>query len=218
MNGIALRICAGVVMSASAVASAGLVYDGTATLTTSAFSALPGGEFTLTPVSGFVGITGLAADLSPGTFETFCVERNETFSSGGTYGMIISTEAVQGGSGGPSYPLDPRAAYLYFNFRTLSLTGFDYSPAGRQGSSGALQAALWFIQGNQSGGANNAFVALAQAAISSGAWSGLGDVRVLNVYDANSGLRQDQLTIIPTPGVTALVGVGAALITRRRRD
>lgn len=192
-------------------------YDGIATLNTGPYSALPGGEFTLVPSTGFLGITGMASDMGLNSFQTFCIEVNEHFSPGGTYNMNVNTVSIMGGSGGPSYPLDERTAYLYSNFRSGTLAGYDYTPAGRQASAGALQAAIWYIQGGQSGGSNNGFVALAESAISSGSWSGIGDVRILNVYDGNGGLGQDQLTIVPVPGAGALLGIGGLMASRRRR-
>ena len=112
--------------------------------------------------------------------------------------------------------LDARTAFLYYNFRMGTLAGYDYG-AGRQASAGELQAAIWYIQGNQAGGANNTFVALAEAAILGNQWSGIGNVRVLNVYDGNGALAQDQLTIVPAPGAAALAGVGFLAASRRRR-
>lgn len=208
-----LSVAVGIIASATGMAMA----DGTGILTTGAYSSGSGGEFTATTISGFIGLSGLPADLDSETFQTFCLEVNETFSPGSTYNMVINTVAFAGGSGGPFLALDERAAYLYHNFRNMTLTGYDYTAGGRQASAGDLQAALWYIQGNQSGGANNAFVALADAAVSSGEWSGLGDVRVLNLYDADGGFHQDVLTIIPAPGATALLGLAGLMAGRRRR-
>ncbi|MFN0011314.1 MAG: hypothetical protein ACKVS8_06685 [Phycisphaerales bacterium] len=190
---------------------------------TNGFTVSPGGEFTATPLTGSAGVVGLLADLSPTTFETFCVEANEHYRPGDTYAFVINTGAVQGGVGGqtsPNFdPLDPRTAYLYHHFRNKTLALFDYSAGGRQGSAGALQQAIWFIENE--GGTNNAFVALAEAAILGGAWSGIGDVRVLNLSNGEFPNAQDQLTIvpggIPTPGAGLLASLGLAAAARRRR-
>jgi uncharacterized protein (TIGR03382 family) len=185
-----------------------------------------GGEFTATTLTGNAGVVGLPGDLAPTTFETFCVERDENFRSGDTYNFAINTGAVQGGVAGEDPPgsgfdpLDPRTAYLYYFFRMGTLSGFDYSPAGRQASSAALQQAIWFIE--QEGGTNNAFVALAQAAVSSGNWTGIGSVRVLNLSNNEFPNAQDQLTLIsteiPTPGSAALAALAMAGLARRRRN
>lgn len=208
---------------AAVCAAPALATDGVATITTGAYTSLPGGEFTITPLSGNLGRTGMFADINTTTFQTFCVEVNEHFNPGSTqYNMTINTAAVLGGSGGPSYPLDPRTAYLYWNFRNGTLSGYNYTnAASRRTSAAALQAAIWYLQGNQSGGANNGFVALANAAIANNDWSGIGDVRILNVYYPNGNRGQDQLTIIPhplpTPGAAALMGAGLLAAGRRRR-
>jgi hypothetical protein len=192
----------------------------TLTLAQNSFSNGVGGQFTATPVTGFAGITGQAADLGAGSFETFCLERNENFNPGGTFSYTINTFASQGGVGGQDPvgsgqdPLDARTAYLYFNFRMGTLTGFDYG-AGRLASAGALQDAIWFIENE--GGANNAFVALADAAVNSGAWTGLGPVRVLNLSSANHPYAQDQLTIIPAPGAAGALALVSVAALRRRR-
>lgn len=212
------KFVVGCAVASTCIASAFAGIDGTGTLSQSIFSAGNGGEFTAAPSAGYLGQTGLPADLTSSTFQTFCMETNEQFSPGGSYDMCINIAAIAGGSGGPSFALQPETAYLYYNFRMGTLFGYDYTPAGRQASAAALQQAIWFIQGNQPGGANNAFVAAAFGATSvSGGWSGIGDVRVLNVYGSGGALGQDQLTIIPTPGAAALVGLGGLMAARRRR-
>jgi len=187
-------------------------------LTQNPFSVGNGGEFTVTVLSGNAGLTGLAGDLSPVTFETFCVEHNENFQPGETLSFVMNTGAVGGGVSGQTSPsfddLDPRTAYLYTEFRYGTLAGFDYG-AGRTASAGALQDAIWFIEGE--GGANNAFVALATAAVTNNLWTGIGDVRVLNITRANGDPGQDQLTLVPAPGAAALLGGAGLLLGARRR-
>lgn len=180
---------------------------------TGPFSSGSGGEFVATPISGFLGLTGLPADLTPDTFETFCMETSEQFQPGTIYDGALNTGAIMGSVGGFD-PIDDRTAFLYTNFRYGTLAGFDYG-AGRQASAADLQNAIWFIEGE--GGANNAFVALADAAVSSFAWAGLGDVRVINVMDEAGNLKQDQLTLVPAPGALGLVGLTGLLVSRRRR-
>lgn len=184
---------------------------------TSPFRDGSGGEFKATPQSGFAGLTGLAADLSSSSFQTFCLEAGENVGLGQFYNVVINTGAVNGGVPGGFDPLDERTAFLYTKFRNGSLSLYDYD-GNRDGSAGALQKAIWFIEG-ESGGQNNAYVALANAAVAvGGEWygMGIGDVRVLNLTKSNGDRAQDQLTIIPAPG-TALLAIGGLLVARRRR-
>lgn len=206
----------GVAAVSTVVASAFAGIDGTGTISQSGVSAGNGGEFTITPTAGYLGEMGLPADFSATSFQTFCMETNEQFSPGGSYDMCINTVAIMGGSGGPNFALQPETAFLYWNFRNGTLAGYDYG-AGRQASAAQLQQAIWFLQGNQSGGVNNLFAQNAAFAVANNLWSGIGDVRVLNVYGSNGALGQDQLTIIPTPGAVALMGVGMLASVRRRR-
>jgi hypothetical protein len=187
-------------------------------LDTSAFSAGVGGEFTATPLSGNVGLTGLAGDLSPDSFQTFCLEYNEHFRPGNLFTVVLNTGAVGGGTPSGFDPLDPRTAYLYTLFRTGSLGIYNYG-ASRRDTARDLQRAIWFIE-DEEGGVNNHFVALANAAVAPGGeWfgRGLGDVRVMNLYNQNGTRAQDQLTLIPTPGALALLGLAAVSLRRRLR-
>lgn len=207
---------------------------------TSRFRRGTGGEFKVMVRSGYMGVTGLPADLIGAgdrskTFQTFCIESDEAVSLGNTvYDTTLNTIAMLGGSNTNSGdPIDPRTAFLYTAFRMGTLAGYDYvSGAGREASAEALQKAFWFIE-QEAGGANNAFVALANAAVApGGSWfntwgpNSIGNVRAMNNVLRNAqgvivdATVQDFLTIIPLPGAGGLAMAGLAIgaVRFRRRS
>jgi hypothetical protein len=150
---------------------------------------------------------------------SFCVEKDEHFDPGRSYYAVINTAAVNGGIGGPNPdPLDERSAYLYTQF----ISG---NPSFQNQQK--LQDAIWYIE--QEGGCGNTYAGLADLAVRNGDWSGLGTVRVLNLYTGYDGVHysgrvQDQLISIvpvPVPGAILLAGIGTVLvgwIRRRQKD
>lgn len=187
-------------------------------LDSSPFSAGNGGEFTATPLVGNVGLTGLAGDLSGGSFQTFCMEHDENFHPGNVYTVVMNTGAVGGDVPSGFDPLDDRTAYLYTLFRTGALGAYNYG-GSRQDTARDLQQAIWYIE-DEAGGANNYFVAQANAAVAVGGdWygRGIGDVRVMNLYNGDGSRAQDQLTLVPAPGALAVLGLAGLAAGRRRR-
>lgn len=183
----------------------------TVTINGGPYQAGNGGEYTVTP-NGNAGAVGLLSDLNAHTFESFCVETNEYLNFGHTYTAVINTAAVSGGSGGGSPdPLDARTAYLYWNFRMGTLAGYNYggTESQRRNSAEALQKAIWYLE-NESGGKKNDFVTLANNAVNSGAWTGIGNVRILNLTDRYGCESQDILTVVPAPAALVLGALGLA--------
>jgi hypothetical protein len=204
-----------------------------------------GGEFHAT-------VIGLPlADVGPinSTWETFCLEENETVGSGThNYFGVVNTAAVKGGDnpsmgsvagGNPIYgdplgqqsvgdPLDARTAYLFTKFSQGTLLNYDFAgpTAARKADAAALQDAIWKIEQEITKtltGQALAWYNEATTAVASGAWQGIGDVRVLNLYTgytANtvSGAAQDVLVMVPVPAAVLLgfLGLGAAGIKLRR--
>jgi len=209
-----MRYCCALVVGLCGLTSATLA-DDLVLLEHGLFHGL-GGEFKITPVSGnSPGVTGKPADVGLDSLQSFCMQADELIAPGNIFRFEINT-GVPSSAGFD--PLDARTAYLYTFFRNGVLPGYDYGP-GRTASAIALQDALWFIEGEYLG-VNNAFVAQADAAVApGGVWEGkgIGDVRVLNLFNQDRSPAQDQLTIVPVPGSVALMGLAGLVLARRRR-
>jgi hypothetical protein len=156
-------------------------------------------------------------------FITFCLQRTEyidfknTFVVGGISTVAMTDAIAQGGAPGTGHdPLSPQTAWLYSQFRANTLAGYDYAGALRWQSANALQNAIWWFEGELGSNPNNAFVVAANAAVAGG-WSGLGHVRVMNLYTAAGQEAQDQLVLVPEPALIALFGVALAGAARRLR-
>ncbi len=185
--------------------------------------------------NGFAGgafmATSIGSDPLPDTgFATFCIETSEFISLPGEYHIKISEAADAGGSGGPSPdPIDARTAYLYQTYRTNAgalnayLTNgasFTGTQSQRQAATRQLQEAIWYLE-NENLGVQNLLVshAASMQTENGGTWSGLGNVRVMNMW-ANpdyTGNKQDQLILVPAPAAVALGALGLALVYRFTR-
>jgi hypothetical protein len=170
-----------------------------------------GGEFTLTVNDSWA-------------FITFCLQRTEFVDFASTFHVdsvnpyTLTDPAANGGDGlGRDY-ISEQTAYLYTMFRDGTLAGYSYAAGpSRVSSANDLQRAFWMFEQELAMDASNPFVILANNAVNSGAWSGIGNVRVLNL-SLRGAEAQDQLTLVPEPASMLLLagGLGAALARRRR--
>ena len=135
-----------------------------------------GGEFTIVvdPTTSFV---------------SFCLQRTEYINFTSAFNVdAISTFAVSdpvlnGGDALDLYRdyLSEQTAFLYTQFRAGTLSGYSYSGSNHQASANSLQYAIWMFEQEIPTIVSNPFVMLANTAVSSGTWSGLGNVRVMNL-------------------------------------
>ena len=132
------------------------------------------------------------------SFISFCLQQTEYINFVNDFNVdAISTYAVsdpssRGGDGFGRDYLSPHTAFLYTQFRQGTLSGYNYSGLNRANSADQLQNAIWMFEQEIAMLSSNPFVALANSAIALGKWSGLGDVRVLNL-SLNGVEAQDQL-------------------------
>lgn len=188
-----------------------------------------GGEFTVfnhgQPWEAKYSPKALANYLVPGAsgFQTFCLEVSERFANRAD--VVLSDKAIEGGVGPAGDPLSVGAAWLYAQFATGSLPGYDYTGVGRKASALALQKAIWYLEDEITAPAEGAgYVTLASLFFGSEAnakadnnWQY--NVAVMNMYDPfPSGLKQDMLVYLSDGGLTlVLLGCGLLGLAAIRR-
>ena len=161
-------------------------------------------------------------------FDTFCIEGGEYFTTGIPFKVVgISEYAVLGGEPFPGDKLESGTAYLYHNFRYGILSNYVYNGAGRETSATQLQIAIWAFENEEGYTVNNVpagsqaatWITEAQNAVGNHVWVGLGDVRALNLeWNENWGgftkgqRAQDQLTLVPEPGILILLGIALSAV------
>jgi MYXO-CTERM domain-containing protein len=185
---------------------------------------VPGDTLTLVLGNGAWSTFELIASVNGGapSFITFSLQLTE----GTSYGQPLPVAGVEkyavtegpstGGDGTGRDPISSQTAWLYTNFRTGGLTGYD----GSLVAINRLQEAFWWFENepiaNQS---TNPFVLAANSAVQSG-FTGTGNVFAANLLlPTGGGLRDVLLYQVPGPStlIVALSGLVAAVGLRRRR-
>lgn len=164
------------------------------------------------------------------SFISFCLQMTEYINFTSAFNVdAISTYAMSdpvslgGDAFGRDY-LSPQTAFLYTKFRQGTLSGYDYTGPNRVLSANNLQYAFWMFEQEIPTIPSNPFVMLANNAISLGTWSGIGNVRVMNL-SRNGVESQDQLMLVPNrdiaevpePASLILFGSGVSLASMARR-
>jgi hypothetical protein len=219
-------------LSAFCAATITQTYGNTVTLgaNNSNYRVGSGGEFNWIPNGG--NPDGFGAGYAPSTllgsgFESFCIQVGEHIGFGGTYEYAISSHAL-----GPTGTdeISKGTAWLYSQFATGTLAGYNYTPgAGRATSAGALQNAIWYLEGEIANPGANIFLTAAYGAFINEAGAKLDASGAYGVYALNLGpvgtksdwSNQDQLIYrgVPDGGMTVvLLGLGllGLAIARRR--
>ena len=157
------------------------------------------------------------------SFITFCLQMTEyidfsnTFTVDSVNPYTLTDPAANGGDASGRDDITAQTAYLYTMFRAGTLAGYNYVGALHAASANNLQRALWMFENELPMNLANPFVQLANDAVSGGVWSGIGNVRVMNL--SRHGVEaQDQLTLVPEPASLVLVAGGLAAFVRRRRQ
>lgn len=213
------RIGIGLVWGVSTLGSVALANS--IVLNQTSYSYGGGGEFRAVTSAPEL-LNGYApAAIVNGGFETFCMQASVHFSPGTAYSFTLSNTDSQGRA------LSLGAAFLYQQFATGTLLGYDYNnAANRRNSAGLLQAAFWELQGNQTGGSGypgggigNAFYDYAATSLGGGnltlANEGTYNVAILQMWDAAGGTHQNQLVLNsnpPRPPVPQVPEGGATVV------
>ena len=190
----------------------------------------PGGAFNGSVFSG--GGAGLSGNASYGnTFQSFCLEAKEYiyFNSTKLYVKSVTDSTISGISGDTA--TTPSATGDKISSETAWLFTQFYKGVfgGDATSNTALQQAIWSFEneGMSLNSLASSYKTLASTAVNnSNVWSGIGNVRVLNLYkDANyTQHAQDQLYMIsavPEVETYAMMLAGLGLmgtIVRRRKS
>lgn len=236
---------ASIIAAAAILLACGIARASTVQMNTISGLSTTGGPFIATVQPG-----GSVGQYVAGqSFTTFCVEVNEEFYPGGTYTPVVSAQSVFGGGssklvngtnqyGSTGYvPLQAEVAYLYSNYMAGTMSSVLGGWTNDAAHSQSMQNAIWHFMGYTYQDGNTSYTSGLEAAANNAvnvthAWSGLGNVRVMQLW-TDPTLRtidtkaQDQLVLVsppvpvPTPlgflgGLGLLAGMGSVGWCKRR--
>lgn len=198
------------------------------------FNNLSGGNYRFDP-QGSIGVdlSGYAAGATDGTwFGTYCIQKNEYFSSGGIYDVVVNDRAIKAGVNNNQNNVSDGydiisvgTAYLYAEFAKGTLAGFNY---GLASSAADLQNWFWYLEHEQTNQGSSTFGNLLVSQFGSVANSMVdytgNEVKVLNLTTGgltNRTYNQDQLVYVGVPdggSVVAMLGLTMlGLVAVRRK-
>lgn len=150
------------------------------------------------------------------SFITFCLQRTEYISFGQKFIVGSVTNYADDASGNDL--ISSQTAWLYTEVRSGTLSGYSHT----QSAANLLQNAIWYFENEITlqSPSSNIFINAANQAVANG-YSGIGNVRVANLFFTNGQKAQDQLILdVPGPAALTLVvpGLAALAFMRRRRE
>ena len=139
------------------------------------------------------------------SFITFCLQRTQYIGFNQPFRVGSVTDYADDAGGND--PISSQTAWLYTQARNGTLAGYSHT----QTAANALQNAIWHFENeitlSSSQIQGNAFIQAANASN----FSGIGNVRVANLFYLTGQQAQDQL-ILQVPGPAALMLLGPGLL------